>query len=181
MRNSNTGLSHGTAGSPQESIESLEYGAKVQEIENILKEEFGRSEYPKEVLSSLGNTEHFTEGALKHIFEGEINDYGKAVGYHYERIENTGGRVIPGTKTSPNQYGVYKANVSVNGIVKTTRSTFFPQEWTPQQVVNSVNEAYANRSFVAGSFNKFSGKASNGMSISMFLNKNGKIVSAFPE
>ena len=65
MRNSNTGLSHGTAGSPQESIESLEYGAKVQEIENGLKEEFGRSEYPKEVLSSLGNTEHFTEGVFR--------------------------------------------------------------------------------------------------------------------
>ena len=38
MRSSNTGLSHGTSGSPQESIESLEYGAKVQEIEAKLSD-----------------------------------------------------------------------------------------------------------------------------------------------
>ena len=61
MRNSNTGLSHGTAGSPQESLESLEYGAKVQEIEQNLKEVLGQPEYPKGTLSSLENTVHFTE------------------------------------------------------------------------------------------------------------------------
>ena len=181
MRNSNTGLCHGTSGSPQESIESLEYGAKVQEIENRLKEEFGHSKYPKEVLSNLGNTERFTEGVIKHIFEGEVNDKGKAVGYHYEGIKNTAGTVVSGTRTTPNANGVYRGTVKVNGVLKNGFSTFFPREISPQQVVNAINQAYANRSFIAGSFNKFLGKTSSGMLISMFLNKNGKIISAFPE
>ncbi|SJZ96597.1 hypothetical protein SAMN02745108_02098, partial [Fibrobacter intestinalis] len=106
MRSSNTGLCHGTSGSPQESIESLEYGAKVQEIENRLKEEFGHSKYPKEVLSNLGNTERFTEGAIKHIFEGEVNDKGKAVGYHYEGVENAKGHITPGTRSPSDKHGV---------------------------------------------------------------------------
>lgn len=177
MRNSNTGLSHGTAGSPQESIESLEYGAKVQEIENSLKEEFGHSEYPKEVLSSLGNTEHFTEGTTKHIFEGAINDKGKAVGYHYEGIRNTGGRIIPGTKTLPDKHGVYEGNVAVNGVTKKVASSFFPREWSPQQVVNAINEAYGNKVYVSGS--RYRGH-SQGISIEMYLTPEGKIKSAYP-
>ena len=36
---------------------------------------------------------------------------GKAVGYHYEGIEGTSGNVIPGTESSVNNIGVYKAQV----------------------------------------------------------------------
>ena len=106
---------------------------------------------------------------------------GKAVGYHYEGVENTAGAVVPGTRTTPDANGVYRGKVEVNGVSKNGFSTFFPREMSPQQVVNAINQAYANRSFIAGSFNKFLGKTSSGMLISMFLNKNGKIISAFPE
>lgn len=178
MRTSKTGLSHGTSGSPQESLESLEYGAKVQEIENSLKEEFGRSEYPKEVLSSLGNTEHFTEGAIKHIFLGAINPKGEAKGYHYEGVENTAGTVVPGTRTAPNANGVYRAKVMVNDVLKNGFSTFFPKSMSPLQVVNAINLAYENRQHVSG--NRYYGYA-NGIKIEMFINQNGKIISAFPK
>lgn len=43
MRSSNVGLGHGTSGSPQETLESLEYEAKVEEIENKLKKELGEN------------------------------------------------------------------------------------------------------------------------------------------
>ena len=166
------------------SLEELTYKKEVAEIENEKFEmEKRRVEqtYPPTALNSLSGTESFTNSATNHIFKGVVNKQGLATGYHYEGIEPTGGRVIPGTKTLPDKYGVYKAKVSVNGIIKTNRSTFFPRDWTPQQVVNAINEAYANRSFVTGSFNEYSGRTSNGMSITMYLNKNGKIVSAFPE
>ena len=106
---------------------------------------------------------------------------GKAVGYHYEGVENTAGAVVSGTRTTPDANGVYRGKVEVNGVSKNGFSPFFPREMSPQQVVNAINQAYANRSFIAGSFNKFLGKTSSGMLISMFLNKNGKIISAFPE
>lgn len=181
MRNSNAGLSHGTAGSPQESIESLEYGSKVQEIENRLREEFKFSEqqsYSEETVANLEHTENFTEGGIKHIFEGEINHRGEAKGYHYEGIANTAGQVVPGTRTTPNTHGVYRGSVAVNGVPKRGFSTFFPQNWNPQQVINSINQAYVNRRHVSS--NRYYGYA-NGVKIEMFLNPNGKIISAFPK
>ena len=45
--------------------------------------------YGKSTFSSLKNTENFTDSAIEHIFEGQVNARGKAVGYHYEGIEGT--------------------------------------------------------------------------------------------
>ena len=45
--------------------------------------------YGKSTLNSLKNTENFTDSAIEHIFEGQVNARGKAVGYHYEGIEGT--------------------------------------------------------------------------------------------
>lgn len=177
MRCSDTGLCHGTSGSPQENLESLEYGAKVREIEENLRKNFGPSEYAKEDLSRLTDTEHFTEGAIKHIFEGEVNHRDKAVGYHYEGIKNTDAKAVLGTRTLPDENGVYEANVSVNGIIKRGMSSFFPREWTPQQVVDGINAAYANKSYISG--NKYRGKF-NRITIEMYLSLEGKIKSAYP-
>ena len=47
--------------------------------------------YGKSTLNSLKNTENFTDSAIEHIFEGQVNARGKAVGYHYEGIEGTSG------------------------------------------------------------------------------------------
>ena len=52
--------------------------------------------YGKSTLNSLKNTENFTESAIEHIFEGQVNARGKAVGYHYEGIEGTSGNAILG-------------------------------------------------------------------------------------
>lgn len=137
--------------------------------------------YGKSTLNSLKNTENFTDSAIEHIFEGQVNARGKAVGYHYEGIEGTSGNVIPGTESSVNNIGVYKAQVEVNGIPKTANggfSSFYPKSMSPQEVIGSINEAYRNRVYIRG--NTYSGLTSSGMEIEMFLDINGKIISAYP-
>ena len=137
--------------------------------------------YGKSTLNSLKNTENFTESAIEHIFEGQVNARGKAVGYHYKGIEGTSGNVIPETESSTNNFGIYKAKVEVNGIPKTANggfSSFYPKSMSPQEVIGSINEAYRNRVYIRG--NTYSGLTSSGMEIEMFLDKNGKIISAYP-
>ena len=126
--------------------------------------------YGKSTLNSLKNTENFTESAIEHIFEGQVNARGKAVGYHYEGIEGTSGNVIPGTESSVNNIGVYKAQVEVNGIPKTANggfSTFYSKNLSPQQVVDAINEAYSNCELKLGTRNTYQGVANNGMKIDM--------------
>jgi len=56
-------------------------------------------------------------------------------------------------------------------------STFFPKSMTPQQVVDSINEAYASKVFVQG--NTYIGHTSSGMQVTMYIDsKTGEIISA---
>lgn len=132
-------------------------------------------------LKKLKNTENFTDKSLKHIFEGELTKRG-ASGYHVDTIDETIGKIIEGTKTPPNKYGVYEAQVEVNGVLKVTndgKSTFFPDDWDSQKIIDSINEAYANKVFDKG--NIYVGKLNSGMEIEMYIGKDGKIISAFPK
>ena len=125
--------------------------------------------------------ENFTDSAIEHIFEGNINKRGKAGGYHYECIEDTLGRIISGTEVKLNNLGVYEAKVEVNTILKSGNggySTFFPKDMSPQIIIDSINEAYAMKVFKVG--NEYYGYAKNGLKITMYIDKNGKIISAFP-
>jgi len=60
-------------------------------------------------------------------------------------------------------------------------STFFHKEMSPQDVIDSINEAYNNKVFVVGSKNSYIGISNNGLEIEMYINNNGKIISAFPK
>ena len=135
--------------------------------------------------SNLRNLENFAPGALEHIFEGEINRRGNAVGFHYENYPTTRGEIITGTKTNPNNFGVYRGKIKVDGRVKTTNrgeSTFFPEDWTPQQVIDSINVAYLNKDFVQGTNGKYRGITSSGFKIEMYLDGiTKKIKSVFPK
>src|SRR5699024_2839416 len=129
-------------------------------------------------LSDLENTDIFKQGALEHIFMGEINKRGDAVGFHYEDFPNTKGELISGTETSPNQYGVYEGEVKVDGVEKQSnrgRSTFFPEDMTAQEVVDAINDAYDNRTFLQG--NTYEGLSETGFVIHMYLDQNEKIIS----
>ena len=135
-------------------------------------------------IADLKNTDNFTDNALEHILEGEINKRGKAVGFHYEGFPTTKGSVIKGTKSIPDDFGVYTGSVEISGVPKTSnggQSTFFPESWTSQEVVDAINEAFTNREFVQGTRNTYIGELKNGMQIEMYIdNVKNKIISAFP-
>lgn len=132
-------------------------------------------------IADLENIDYFRSGALEHILEGELNGRGQAVGFHYDGLPTKKGKVITGTETEPNEYGVYEAQVEVEGVEKTSnngKSSFFPDEWTAQEVVDAINEAYEDRNFITG--NTYEGFTSEGILISMYIDQNEQIISAFP-
>ena len=144
-------------------------------------EDVYKTSYAQLSKKELKSTENFTDSAIEHIFEGQVNGRGKAVGYHYDGIEGTAGKIVMGTNLPANELGVYKAQVEVKGIPKISNggfSTFFPKDMSPQEVVDTINEAYSNRIFEHG--NTYSGITKSGMEIEMFLNKDEKIISSFP-
>ncbi len=143
-----------------------------------------QTSYGKSSLIELKNTDNFMDSTIEHIFfEGNVRR-GKAGGYHYECIKDTAGNIVNGTEVLINDLGVYKAQVEVNGIPKSGNggySTFFHKEMSPQDVIDSINEAYNNKVFVVGSKNSYIGISNNGLEIEMYINNNGKIISAFPK
>ena len=153
-------------------------GNLAEDVGKIVETSYGKSS-----LIELKNTDNFMDSTIEHIFEGNVRR-GKAGGYHYECIKDTAGNIVNGTEVLINDLGVYKAQVEVNGIPKSGNggySTFFPKEMSPQDVIDSINEAYNNKVFVVGSKNSYIGISNNGLEIEMYINNNGKIISAFPK
>ena len=127
-------------------------------------------------LDKLQNTKNFKPGALEHILKG-AKSHGVVSGYHYEGMPNSNAKAIAGTASAPNRYGVYTAQVAEKK-GDGGRSTFFPKSMTPQQIVDSINEAYVTKTFRSG--NVYRGTAASGMVIEMYLDQNKQIISAFP-
>ena len=69
---------------------------------------------------------------------------GKATGYHYTRVSDSKGEVISGTQSEKDEHGVFTGDVKVSGVKKNGFSSFYPEEWSPQQVVDAINEAYTD-------------------------------------
>jgi hypothetical protein len=132
-------------------------------------------------IADLTDTDYFRPGALEHILEGEINKHGDAVGFHYDGLLTKKGKVVQGTETEPDEFGVYEAVVEVKGTIKTSnggKSSLFPADWNAQQVVDAINESYEEKTPITG--NTYEGLTSDGMVIRMYLDQQGKIISAFP-
>ena len=139
------------------------------------------SSQPSEVVTDvtqLRRTDYFLPSALVHIFQGDINRHGKAGGYHYEGFPEAKGQVVAKSKTKPDAHGVYRAKVTIDGVSKQAQSTFFPQEWTPQQVVDAINETYEKRVHQSG--NVYQATIDNGVTIQLYVTEDGAIISAFP-
>ena len=144
-------------------------------------EELEKTLYTQEDLDRLENLDNFRPSAIDHIFKGEINGRGQATGYHYEGIEDSPGKTVEGTKSDVDDNGVYTAQVEVNDIPKTGNggeSTFYPEEMSPQEVIDAINEAYDNRVNLRG--NTYVGESDGGLQIEMYLDADDKIISAFP-
>lgn len=148
-------------------------------------------QYLKGDLEALEHTENLEPNVVNHIFNGEVKcaSAGKgkkrleATGYHTEVVKNAEGKIIPGTKSSPDKNGIYWGRVTVNGVRKRTNgglSTFFPANWSPQHIVNSINQAYTTRMVVNASGGICIGTSKEGIKMRMRINPNGKIASVYP-
>lgn len=137
--------------------------------------------YTLDDIAVLNNTGNFARGALAHIFDGTINKKGKATGYHYSMVADSKGKIVAGTRKNPDNRGVFTAKVEVDGVRKDGFSSFYPETWSPQQVVDAINAAYADAladpSNPHGSL--WIGHAGE-LEINMYLTDDKKILTAFP-
>ncbi|WP_255295588.1 WXG100 family type VII secretion target [Bacillus cereus] len=131
---------------------------------------------PVEKVNGVNGAEKYNTDTMKHIYHGEINKRGKAVGYHHESMMC--GKIIPGTESVPDKNGIYRAKVEIDGVEKVAKSSFFPKEWNRVDVLKGIDEAYQNKIQV-GSY-KYKGVTSSGIKIEMYLNTDGSIATAYP-
>lgn len=132
-------------------------------------------------IKKLKNTEHFAKNTLEHIFDGTINSKGKATGYHYSMVTDSKGKIIDGTRSKTDEHGVFTGKVEVSGVKKNGFSSFYPESWTPQQVVDAINAAYddalKNPDNPQGEL--WIGYSGN-LEIDMYMNKSKQITTAYP-
>ena len=116
------------------------------------------------------NPDIYATKKLEHIFFG--NNGG---GLHYNGLAGANGKIVEITKPV-NKYGVYGAIVEVDGVKK--YSSFFPDNWTPQQVLDTIDAAYYNG--VKNNRNQIIYKMDSGMKITINLDEYDKVISAYP-
>lgn len=114
----------------------------------------------------------FGPNAMEHIFHGNISKKGGS-GYHHQSMMS---QATLSNISTPNQYGVYKATVTING--KSKFSTFFPDSWNRTEVINAIKEVYSGVKINGKGW--YQGKTSQGMEIKMWINENNQIETAFP-
>ena len=132
-------------------------------------------------IARLNNTDYFAKGTLEHIFDGTINKKGNATGYHYTMVSDSKGEIIEGTRSSSDKNGVFTAKLKVSGKKKNGFSSFYPESWTPQQVVDAINTAYeeAVSDPLNSSDSLWIGHSGN-IEIDMYLDSSRKITTAYP-
>ena len=136
--------------------------------------------YTKEDLNNLTGTEIFSSTAIEHIFLGTVNSSKKGSGYHYDMIENSPGKIVDGTRSEEDANGIYTANVEVNGYAKSSYSSFYPDSWTPQQVVDAIAEARLEALKTGEKRGNYYVGHSSGVRIEMYLDSKNKVVTAYP-
>ena len=88
--------------------------------------------------------------------------------------------------TSVEKNGFYRADVIIEGS-RIPGKTFFPKNWSREKVVNKIGEAYDNFIKSGASASEKGGKyivdglTNEGITIRMFITKNGQIATAYPK
>ena len=161
-----------------ESSKSTDVSEKEESTEEISE----NTGYYMADISKLEDVDYFASGTLEHIFDGTINKKGNATGYHYTMVLDSKGKIIDGTRSEKDENGVFTGNVEVNGVKKNGFSSFYPEAWTPQQVVDAINAAYDEA--IANPDNPNSKSLWIGhygdIEIDMYLDSNQKITTAYP-
>ena len=154
----------------------------ASENEEITEEISQNSGFYMADIFNLENVDYFASGTLEHIFDGTINKKGNATGYHYTMVLDSKGKIIDGTRSKEDENGVFTGNVEVDGVKKNGFSSFYPESWTPQQVVDAINAAYDEAT--ANPDNPTSNSLWIGhygdIEIDMYLNDSRQITTAYP-
>ena len=137
--------------------------------------------YTMRDVKGLKHTDIFAKGALEHIFDGTINKKGKATGYHYNGIRGSKGKIIEGTRSRTDANGVFTGKVEVSGVKKNGFSSFYPEKWSPQDVIDAINRAYKDamndpKNPRGTLWIGHDGK----LEIDMYLTDDKKIITAYP-
>lgn len=126
-----------------------------------------------------------TEPAINatHIFYGEINRRGKPVGFHarQEGDDPATAKVVR-ISAGPNQAGVYTADVEIwdsrEKKWKRKFSTFFPDDLTREEVIESILKAHRDRATAGGK--RWEGPSGRGFRIQGYYTNDGRINTAYP-
>jgi hypothetical protein len=120
---------------------------------------------------------------VEHIFIGEISTRGLAVGFHHEGELSIGtSKVIEETRRKTDSQGVYEANVIIRKIRKNGLSSFFPIDYSPEQVLKLIEVAYNNKKKVK--MRLYEASLENGILIHFYQNDDtdsGKTTTAYPK
>ena len=118
---------------------------------------------------------------LHHIFEGEINRKGKPTGFHSRPGGNDphGAKVVR-IKDRPNSVGVYTATIAVKdgNQWKEKFSSFFPDKFSSDQVIEAIIHAYQQSSDKKKQ--PWQGPSGYGFTIQGYTTSRGGINTAFP-
>jgi len=114
---------------------------------------------------------------LTHIFAGEINRRGKAVGFH----SRPGGVDPEGSGVArvvdpPNRLGVYTAVVWIGRRGRTKFSSFYPDRLTRPQVIAAILAAFRHGQRRG---ERFRGPSGQGFTVEGYF-QNGRIHTAYP-
>ena len=154
-------------------VGALKYSAVLKHADEVGGVTKVVSKNLDDVAKAVKHPEIFSENTLQHIFLGN-----KTGGFHYEGLSDATSKVVQITK-APDANGVYQAMVEIGGKVKKTPSTFFPKSWSPEKIVESIEDVYFNPTRVDNIKKMYDGVV-DGVNIRLFLDEYGKIVSAFP-
>jgi filamentous hemagglutinin len=111
---------------------------------------------------------------MAHVLTGEINDRGRATGYHAEIAANGEARITPGATVTQNANGTYEAPVQIwdgtklEWVSKKSNSTFFPLSWSEARITYEVSEAFKTRSMLSNQ--KWRATTPSGIVIEGFTN-----------
>jgi hypothetical protein len=136
----------------------------------------------------------FSSDGLRRIFEGELEENRKRTGEveHYRargfRLENAATMIARGividetSRTSPDGRGVYRAGFTLKGFLRCppSASGFFPVQWTREQVVSAIGEAYETRKLIVAHQRIYQGRTREGMKIQLWLDETDKVLDAMP-
>lgn len=120
---------------------------------------------------------------LTHIFIGEINDRGKASGFHFRpKEQDLGNTRIKKILSGPNKSGVYTAIVEIldrnSGKWREKFSSIFPDRLKKTALIKAILSAYRQNGLTGS--RKWRGPSGFGFLIEGYILKDGRIITAYP-